>query len=886
MNIPRTQKFAVISHTHWDREWYTPFENFRLRLVDLMDRLLKIIEKDNSYIFHLDAQTVVLEDYLEIKPENEEILKKYIKSGNIIIGPWYLQNDFYYTDGESTIRNLIRGHKIAEKFGACSKVGYAPDQFGNISQLPQILNDFGIDSFIFGRGYRKIVKDENGNIREDVRPTEFIWRGADGSELLGIFMKGWYNNAQHIPVDKETALELLRDNYLNFKDQHTADNILLMNGVDHLEAQPDVNDAIDLLKGLGFDIRQYSLDEYVQYLKDYHAKNNSELFVFEGALNKGHDGELLKGCRSSRTYLKRENIISEDLLENKIEPLYAYLEANGFKGVYPHGQLDYLWKMLLRNHPHDSICGCSRDAVHAHMEDSYARLQECGNDVLARGMKLLNAHTKNVNKDDKNYQITLFNPTEKAYEGAVECDLKLLVNEDIKDFAIYDENGNAVAYEIVSQNKENLDVVSPLNLPGVLEINRVIVRFVTEVEPFGVRSFAVVPHDKGVIAKNEYSTIENKKYIVKVNGTELEILDKENGETYKNPFYIQDECDKGDSYLFIPISEQPLVIEPTAISITENAAYKKTITLNYDYDCPIDYDATTGARTKETNAMSVKVELSLNADDSAIELKTWVNNTCKQHRVRLGVRAGIAGDTIVTDSPFDWGEKALNDCGEVTGDPTTCNSTFVTLSKENKGVSLYTEGLHEAQKLGNDIMLTLVRATGAISRFGDYSIAGGENFTARENNCLRTIYARIGVEFGKKTPTQCFISAKQFRVGVLALGDSFDHKKYSGGRFAVQAGYSVFYYLPDEFPELAVTGKGKISFEGDDIILSAYKCDEKGNIILRFVNFAEEDRTLTVNYDGKITITDMAEKREKGEYENEFSALLSAKQIITLKLYK
>lgn len=886
MNIPKTQKFAVISHTHWDREWYTPFENFRLRLVDLIDRLLKIIEKDSSYIFHLDAQTVVLEDYLEIKPENEKLLKKYIKSGNIIIGPWYLQNDFYYTDGEATIRNLIRGNKIADKFGACSKVGYAPDQFGNISQLPQILNDFGIDTFIFGRGYHKYVKDENGNVKEEVNPIEFIWRGADGSELLAVFMKGWYNNAQHIPVETEQSVELLNDNYKNFEKQNVSDMILLMNGVDHLEAQPDVNEAISNLKELGFDIKQYSLDEYVNYLKKYFNKNKSELFVWEGALNKGSDGEMLKGCRSSRPYLKSENVKCEDLLENKIEPLYAYLEANGFNGVYPHGQLDYLWKTLLRNHPHDSICGCSRDAVHAHMEDSFARLQECGNDVLQRGMKILNAHTKNVKKSDENYQIVAFNPSEKAYSGVITGELKFLADENINDFAIYDENGNEIAYEIVSKNQVKLDVTSPLNLPGVFDINKVKVRFNATVEACAIRSFAVVPFDKGVVLSAAGDTVENDKYLIEINGNNLTITDKISGEIYKNPFYIQDEADKGDSYIFSPSNCAPMVIEPTSIKITENAVLRKTITVKFDYACAADYDYANDCRSAEKKDMSIALEISLNGNDATIELNSTVKNVCKQHRVRLGVRAGISGDTLITDSAFDWGEKSLTDCGEVTKDPTTCNSTFVTLSKESRGVSLFTQGLHEAQKLGEDIMLTLVRATGAISRSIDFSIGGGENFTASENNCLRTINARTGVVFGKLNPTECYVSAKQFRVGVITIADSFDSKKYSGGRFAVQSGYARFYYLPDEYENVSVSGKGKIGFEGDDVLLSAYKCDEKGNIILRFVNYAESERTLTVDYNGKIVITDMAEKREKGKYNGKFSALLSAKQIITLKLYK
>ena len=122
--------YCVLSHTHWDREWYQPFEKFRMRLCDLINNLFKILEEYPDYIFHLDAQTIVLEDYLEIYPENEERLKRYIEAGNIIVGPWYVQNDFYLSSGEATIRNLLIGIDVAEKFGKCAKVGYTPDQFG------------------------------------------------------------------------------------------------------------------------------------------------------------------------------------------------------------------------------------------------------------------------------------------------------------------------------------------------------------------------------------------------------------------------------------------------------------------------------------------------------------------------------------------------------------------------------------------------------------------------------------------------------------------------------------------------------------------------------------------------------------------------------------
>ena len=145
--------YSIISHTHWDREWYLPFEQFRIRLVDMMDNLLHILENDEAYRFHLDAQTIVIEDYLEIRPHRRADVERFVKQGRLLIGPWYVQNDFHLTSGEATVRNLLIGTEIAEEYGEKHKVGYAADQFGICSQLPQILNGFGIDSCVFGRGY-------------------------------------------------------------------------------------------------------------------------------------------------------------------------------------------------------------------------------------------------------------------------------------------------------------------------------------------------------------------------------------------------------------------------------------------------------------------------------------------------------------------------------------------------------------------------------------------------------------------------------------------------------------------------------------------------------------------------------------------------------------
>src|SRR5579875_3797663 len=168
----------IVPHTHWDREWYQTFQQFRFRLVQTIDSLLDILDNDPGFThFLLDGQTVVLEDYLEVQPEQEERLKKYTRCGRIQVGPWYIQPDEFLVSGESLVRNLQRGLQQASEFGEPMRVGYVPDCFGHIAQLPQILQGFGIDNAVFWRG-----------VGAEAEKSEFYWTAPDGTRVLVIHL--------------------------------------------------------------------------------------------------------------------------------------------------------------------------------------------------------------------------------------------------------------------------------------------------------------------------------------------------------------------------------------------------------------------------------------------------------------------------------------------------------------------------------------------------------------------------------------------------------------------------------------------------------------------------------------------------------------------------
>ena len=145
------QLYFVV-HTHWDREWYQPFQQMRARLVTMADRMIPLVERGTIPSFHFDGQTIVLDDYLEMRPRAEPRLRSLIRAGKIQVGPWYVLADSFLVSGESLIRNLEIGMAIARRFGRPLDVGYLPDQFGHIAQMPQILAGFGFTTAVLWRG--------------------------------------------------------------------------------------------------------------------------------------------------------------------------------------------------------------------------------------------------------------------------------------------------------------------------------------------------------------------------------------------------------------------------------------------------------------------------------------------------------------------------------------------------------------------------------------------------------------------------------------------------------------------------------------------------------------------------------------------------------------
>ncbi|WP_369813750.1 hypothetical protein [Halolactibacillus sp. JCM 19043] len=198
----------IISHTHWDREWYLPYEQHHYLLIEVMDQLLDTLEADPNFkSFHLDGQTIILDDYLQVRPERRDQIKKLIEAGRIEVGPWYILQDEFLTSSEANVRNLQYGMRDAKKWGGLSKIGYFPDSFGNIGQAPQILQQADIKAAAFGRGvkptgFNNAVIDASAY---ESPYSEMKWQSPDGTEVTGILFANWYCNGNEIPTDEQKA---------------------------------------------------------------------------------------------------------------------------------------------------------------------------------------------------------------------------------------------------------------------------------------------------------------------------------------------------------------------------------------------------------------------------------------------------------------------------------------------------------------------------------------------------------------------------------------------------------------------------------------------------------------------------------------------------------
>ncbi|HBH11713.1 MAG TPA: hypothetical protein DDX29_01120 [Clostridiales bacterium] len=361
-------KIHIINHTHWDREWLLTSAYTRQWIPDLIDRLAKLVDNNPQYKFLFDGQSLVIEDLLEVAPNYKDKVEKLITNGNLIIGPYYCQPDWRMIDGESLIRNILYGLQDTRRWGGNQRVGWLVDNFGHISQTPQLHQMFDIDSVYVWRGV------------PELEPF-FHWQGSDGKELFTISLIAGYRNLYGVTHVPEVAIKRLAAEANKLRSLYPTEDIPLFDGYD-LDQNPE--DAIFFYEHQsssileGFALQQSSDFDFAEEMNN----KLSNIPVVVGELNSGKYAATFPGTLSSRTYLKIMNRDCEHLLYQLCEPLAVMARLKGKK--YNSRQFETWGRALLQNAAHDCICGVSIDQVHEKMEHSYANLfHDLNQDVKA-----------------------------------------------------------------------------------------------------------------------------------------------------------------------------------------------------------------------------------------------------------------------------------------------------------------------------------------------------------------------------------------------------------------------------------------------------------------------------------------------------------------------
>ncbi|MCY3414918.1 MAG: hypothetical protein INQ03_24930 [Candidatus Heimdallarchaeota archaeon] len=767
-------KIIIIPCTHWDREWYLDFQSFRYQLVQLFDQLLEINEKQDYY-FMFDGQTVVLEDYFEIKPQNKEKVLKLIRDGKIGVGPLYLLPDEWLVGEENLIRNLEMSYKLCKTFEIpMMKVMYLPDQFGHSPAIPQFIADITeLDSVVLWRG-----------VPQEVNTVPFNWKRHEKakSQILGVYLPHGYGNAAHLNASSKQDLEDEITNCIADLVSYSPFPVyLLMNGTDHQQPSPGVQSLLTEID-LKADIKISSMEEFVYLLKTEIKAHMYEAPTYIGEFRSPARAPMLQDTYSARIWIKQWNQVCEDLLTNYAEPLSTHLYFHELM-KYPEGFMDTAWRWLLKNAPHDSICGCSIDQTHEEMKTRFSWSESISRKVLEENMKLV----RDTGEMQEEYQIYVFNHTNSNIPQMVH----FKVPANIKLRGLRAPDGSEFAVELAKTTEEVMidEIMNPFLLKQGLRLlmgrkfedafinkvqflesadpNMLIIRlemgdtaigdlnvddlkqqvrdyidskqygkfhvlatkgaeqgYYTKVplKPWTFSSFTLLEdisikdHDL-LITKN---SVSNKYFELtfKKDGS-FSMLDKTTNILYEKLHVLEDTGDRGDLYTFgkvLPTSYKTSKVKRKIL--TQGPVFneiEQKLILN-------TFEKLGGNRdTRKGKAkIPIKTVFRFYHDLPRIDMETTLTNTAENHRLRLGFNLPYPCDKTITATHFGVVKRDAQPIreGEFMERPSgiQAQKRFVRVEGHNSALTLINHGLPELELDRDVLSLTLLRSVGHLSR--------------------------------------------------------------------------------------------------------------------------------------------------------------------------
>ncbi|MGQ0434470.1 MAG: alpha-mannosidase [Microthrixaceae bacterium] len=743
------RRVNIVPHTHWDREWYSPYQTFRLRLVDLLDHLLPQLEADPSYAhFLLDGQMAVVDDYLEVRPAAEERLRALATTGRVAMGPWYALPDEFLVSGETLVRNLQRGLRVAARFGGAMDVGYLPDMFGHVAQMPQLLRLFGFEHAVVWRGVPKAI-DRSG----------FLWSAPDGSTVRAEYLPLGYGNGALVPDDAKALVRRIAEFEAEQGDLLVGP-ILWMNGTDHLMPQPWLGRVVAEANAIaaddgdgGYDLHICSLAEHVR------GAPVDGLPAWRGELRSGARANLLMGVASNRVDVKQAAAVAERALERLAEPLSAlFLPSDD----WPDALLDVAWLEVIRNSAHDSICACSVDEVCDAVLHRFAEATRIAEGLTTRAVDVLGATVEGTGP-------VVVNPSARARGGIVELRLPgnevppgcQLVSVRPADRVLIDDSPIEIATVMVSEleylrqilsftleagdGTELLTVdredagtlVTPAARQAVAALRderageRVRVRVrtkpaitvlanVDDVAGYGWQSWTGASAPVAPVSATGWSLAND---VVTVTVSELDGTFAVNGHAGLGA--LVDGGDVGDTYNWCPPDDDRLVDRPVAVTtrVIEDGPLRARLEVTRTVELPTRVDGR--ARVGE-QAVVITTVLELHAGADVVRVQVDLDNHgIRDHRLRAHFPLPTPAASSRAECAFGIVERGLAAEGGPTemGLATFPSRRFVSAG----GLTVVHEGLLEYELVDLDetsrgdltartLALTLLRCTGMLSQ--------------------------------------------------------------------------------------------------------------------------------------------------------------------------
>ncbi|MGW0195777.1 glycoside hydrolase family 38 N-terminal domain-containing protein [Nonomuraea sp. NPDC003201] len=743
-------EIVVVPHTHWDREWYEPFQRFRLRLVALLDEVLDTMEREPAYHFTLDGQLACVDDYLEVRPENRDRIAALVESGRLAVGPWQILLDEFLCSGENIVRNLELGMSRADKLGGAMPVGYLPDMFGHTAQMPQILRKAGLLHACVYRG-----------VPSSVTTDAFAWVAPDGTALRTQYLPaGGYGNGAHLFSDSAGLTERAAAFVTTMREWHGPEGALLaMYGTDH---SAPVRGLPEMVAAIGA-----RMDTLSGYIGKYSGEVDG-LPRVEGELRSHARANILPGVISVRAHVKQAMGRAERMVERYAEPLATLWGAE-----WPGRFLDMAWWRLVDASGHDSVTGCGVDDTAQQVAARIAEAEHLGQAVRDMVTARLAA---SVPSDG----VLLVNPTPAARSGVVVVDVAgtdplvdpsgapvpvqpleyaptLLLDEEMdaataltfvhgtelygQHITAWSVEGGTLTFTVARETSAVIDLDDLRAATGGVRRVRILaeprrtVAALVEVPPLGHTSIRPVPreHVQGSPAgegrpaptpvRGDEEVLDNGLLRVTIAGDGTLTLVGADGTTVTGAGRIVDGGDVGDTYNHAPPADDLLVSEPSSVE-TElicSGPLVAAVDVRRTYRWPASGDGIDGApelpapsRAPRTEEIVVTTRVELRAGEPYARLRVEFDNRCADHRVRLHVPLPAPATESHAEGQFAVVTRGLTSeggCGE-TPLPTFPASSWVAAG----GVAALLEHVTEYEVADGELALTLLRSVAYLSR--------------------------------------------------------------------------------------------------------------------------------------------------------------------------